>query len=84
MVFRENLSEVKMSFSRLSNDQAELEELQKLAAKGIKDEELEEVISDYIAEDAKTIPRSFEFKREIYKREKSATAFEQGVGGFKR
>lgn len=73
-----------MSFSRLSNDQKELEELEKLAAKGIKDEEIEIVIEDYKAADAKTIPKSFEFKRELYKREKSVTAFEQGAGGFKR
>jgi len=81
-----------MSFSRLSDVQVELEELQKLASKGINelaskginDEELEEVIAYYKEEDSKTIPRSFEFKREIYKREKSTAAFEQGVGGFKR
>lgn len=70
---------------RISREQQEAEELRKLAAKGITEDELEDVVAEYKEEsEQQTKPKSFEAIKEQYKREKTQTNFESGVGGFKR
>jgi hypothetical protein len=69
----------------ISKEDLELIELKKLEAKGINQEELEDVVSEYDEHSKKMSTReSFEAKKEEYKREKSKENFESGVGGFKR
>jgi len=70
---------------RISREQLEAEELRKLAEKGISQDELEDVVSEYTEESKRqTTHESFEAMKEQYKREKAQTNFEAGVGGFKR
>jgi len=69
----------------ISKEDLDLIELNKLAEKGISQEELEDVVSEYEQVSRKqTTQQSFEAKKEEYKREKAKTNFEQGLGGFKR
>ncbi|MCK9567706.1 hypothetical protein M0R72_02000 [Candidatus Pacearchaeota archaeon] len=69
----------------ISKEDLELVELQKLAEKGIKSDELEDVVSEYEAHSKKqTTHDSFEAIKEQYKREKAQDNFEKGTGGFKR
>lgn len=68
-----------------AKDELELDELIKIASKGITEEELEDVVSEYKVEANRQITRhSFEARKEEYKREKSKAGFERGDGGFKR
>lgn len=70
---------------RISKELAEAEELRKLAEKGISQDELEDVVSEYEQSSKKqAVHESFEAIKEQYKREKAKSNFEQGVGGFKR
>ena len=69
----------------ISRDDLELVELQKLAEKGIKEDEVDEVVSAYETHSKKqTTHESFEAIKEKYKREKAQENFEKGTGGFKR
>ncbi len=84
MVAAEYLEEVNMVV-RISKDELELRELQKLAEKGIREDEIEDVVSEYEDHSKKmTTHESFEAIKEHYKREKARENFEQGIGGFKR
>lgn len=67
-------------------DKKEYEELQKLASKGISEDELEEVVAEYEEEDQKKIDakESYEVMRERYKQEKAQENFNSGKGFFKR
>jgi hypothetical protein len=68
-----------------SIDQQELEELQKLAAQGITDEEIGSVVADYEGQENQTDARkSFEIKREEFKRERAQENFKSGSGSFRR
>lgn len=72
-------------FTRVSqnnSDKQALIELEELASKGISDNELEAVVSDYKNQEERKISpvlRSLDFKRE-----KSAEGLNSGRGGFKR
>jgi len=69
----------------ISREDLELVELQKLAEKGIKEDELDDVVSAYQDHSKKqTTHESFEAIKEQYKREKAQENFEKGTGGFKR
>ena len=69
----------------ISKEDLELIELKKLAEKGIKSDELEDVVSEYESHSKKqTTHESFEAMKEQYKREKAQENFEKGSGGFKR
>jgi len=67
-------------------DNKEFEELQKLASKGITEDELEEVVAEYEEEDQKKIDaqESYEVMREKYKQERAQENFNAGKGIFKR
>lgn len=67
-------------------DKKEYEELQKLASKGISEDELEEVVAEYEEEDQKKIDakESYEVMRERYKQERAQENFSSGKGFFKR
>jgi hypothetical protein len=70
---------------KISKEDLELVELQKLAAQGIREDELEDVVSQYEVHSKKlTTHESFEAIKEQYKREKAQEEFEKGSGGFKR
>jgi hypothetical protein len=69
----------------ISKDDLELIELQKLAQKGIKNDELDDVVSEYEDHSKKmSTHESFEAIKEEYKREMAKENFEKGAGGFKR
>lgn len=69
----------------ISKENLELIELQKLAKKGIKSDELEDVVSEYEDHSKKMSTHdSFEAIKEEYKRERAKENFEKGAGGFKR
>ena len=69
-----------------SEDESALEYFEKLAAsEGLSEEEVLEAVAEYektLQEDSE--PKSFEARKEMYKREKAREGFEAGVGGFKR
>jgi IS30 family transposase len=68
-----------------ANDELELIELMKLASKGITEDEIEDVISEYNSNVEKELTRnSFEARKEEYKRKKSNEGFSTGKGGFRR
>ena len=78
-----------MVVSRVGNggaDRLALKELNELAEKGITDDELESVVSEYQEEETIKIDAQarYRMKKEAFKREKTADAFEEGTGGFKR
>jgi hypothetical protein len=69
----------------ISKEDLDLIELNKLAEKGISQEELEDVVAEYEHVSKKqSTHESFEAMKEQYKREKARSNFEQGTGGFKR
>lgn len=69
----------------ISRDELELLELEKLASKGIKEEELVDVVSQYENHSKKQTTReSAEALKEQYKKEKAVENFNEGIGGFKR
>lgn len=72
--------------SSQGTDKKEFEELQKLAEKGISQEELEDVVAEYEQEDQDKIDaqESYEVMRERYKQEKAQDNFKSGSGSFKR
>jgi len=71
--------------TNISKEDKEYIELQKLAQKGIKTDELVDVVSEYEDHSKKmTTHESFEAIKEQYKREKAKENFENGTGGFKR
>lgn len=70
---------------RISKEDLDLVELQKLAAQGISQDELEDVVSEYEQVSKKqTTHESFEAMKELYKKDKAQQGFEAGSGGFKR
>ena len=78
-----------MVISRVGNKGIEkqaAEELLKLAEKGITDQELESVISDYEQEQERSADAVLEARmnKEQYKKDKTQEAFNSGDGGFKR
>lgn len=78
-----------MVVTRVGNtniDKLALEELQLLAAKGISNEELENVVSDYENQEQQKVDatQSFEMKREEFKRERAQENFKSGSGSFRR
>ncbi len=63
----------------------ELEELQKLAAQGISEDELGSVVADYEEKENQVdATKSFEIKREEFKRERAQENFKSGSGSFRR
>jgi hypothetical protein len=63
----------------------EIAELIKLGEKGITQDELEDVVSEYKEERERVdVRKSFEAMKEEYKKEKSKNNFEEGAGGFRR
>jgi SOS response regulatory protein OraA/RecX len=70
----------------INTDKKELVELEKLASKGISDEEIADVVSDYEnMEQQKTeASQSHAMWYEEYKRERAQENFRSGSGGFRR
>jgi transcription antitermination factor NusA-like protein len=77
-----------MVIQRIGNkniDVIEYEELKKLASQGISDEEIENVVQDYEEQENQIdAVKSFEVKREEYKRERAKENFKSGSGSFRR
>lgn len=69
-----------------SIDKQALEELEKLAAQGISNDELEDVVSEYeeLEQQKVEASESFEMKREEFKRERVQENFKSGSGSFRR
>jgi hypothetical protein len=68
-----------------NKEKDEIIELEKLSQQGIKNDELEDVVSEYQSHSKKMSTHdSFEAVKEKYKREKAKENFENGAGGFKR
>ena len=70
-----------------SEDLEALEWLEELKVKGASDEDIEAALADYeshVSEEIVSPKEMFEIKKEAYKKEKSVSGFESGVGGFKR
>lgn len=62
----------------------EWDELNKLAEKGISEEELNSVIVEYENQEQQDAVQSFEEKCEQFKRKSSQEKFKSGSGSFKR
>jgi hypothetical protein len=68
-----------------SIDVIEYEELKKLASQGISEEEIGSVVADYENQENEIDAiKSFEVKREEYKRERAQDNFKSGSGSFRR
>lgn len=67
-------------------DKTELAELEKLASKGITQDELEDVVAEYEEGEQNKVDaqESYEVMRERYKQEKAQENFKSGTGSFKR
>lgn len=69
-----------------SEDQSVWEYFEKLASsEDLSEEEIQEAVAEYRRSlEENSEPKSFEARKEMYKREKAREGFEAGVGGFKR
>jgi len=69
----------------INKEELDWVELQKLAEKGISEDEIEFVVSEFNTENSKSdISKHLNISKDQCKREKTNQNFESGIGGFKR